>query len=45
MIGYLVQTYNKLKNEKRGIEANPTLWQNQPYTAASLGDEIFMYSC
>jgi len=40
MIAYMAQVYNRLKSEKRGIEANPALWQNQPYTPVSLQEKI-----
>lgn len=40
MIKYISETSARLKNEKRGIENNPVLWQNQPYTPASIQQRI-----
>jgi len=40
MIKYLYDASSRLKNEKRGMESNPTVWQNQPYTPVTLQGKI-----
>jgi hypothetical protein len=40
MIKYLYDASSRLKGEKRGMENNPAVWQNQPYSPASVQEKI-----
>ena len=40
MIKYLADSANRLKSQKKGMESNPALWQNQGETPAKVQEKI-----